>query len=98
MPPDQVASPARRVYFSLQSAYIGTEPERFRGLESARRFIADLQNATTSDLVRSLLGQAMAAAEDDDCYKALKIVRGIIRHEDRMLGNMQTAHQKNMEH
>ena len=38
MPPDQVHSPARRIYFALQSAYIGSEPEREGGLDSARRF------------------------------------------------------------
>ena len=28
MPPDQADSPARRIYFALQSAYIGAEDER----------------------------------------------------------------------
>ena len=28
MPPDQADSPARRIYFALQSAYIGNETER----------------------------------------------------------------------
>ena len=36
MPPDQVHSPARRIYFALQSAYIGSESEREGGLDSAR--------------------------------------------------------------
>ena len=43
MPPDQVDSPARRIYFALQSAYIGNETEREGGLESARHFIAEFQ-------------------------------------------------------
>ena len=30
MPPDQADSPARRIYFALQSAYIGAEDERSR--------------------------------------------------------------------
>src|ERR1700733_1423164 len=65
MPPDQVNSPARRIYFALQSAYIGEESEREGGLESARHFIADFQQATTSDLVRTILDQALIAAEED---------------------------------
>ena len=36
MPPDQADSPARRIYFALQSAYIGAEDERPCGLASAR--------------------------------------------------------------
>jgi len=85
MPPDQADSPARRVYFALQSAYIGNETEREGGLESARHFIADLHQATTSDTVRLLLDQALVAAEEDDCYQALKLVRRVIQHEDAVL-------------
>jgi len=86
MAPDQVHSPARRIYFALQSAYIGTESEREGGLDSARGFIADFQQATTSDLVRLILEQALLAAEEDDCYQALKLIRRIIQHEDAVLG------------
>ena len=86
MPPDQVDSPARRIYFALQSAYIGSETERESGMESARHYINDFQDATTSDLVRGILAQALIAAEEDDCYQALKLVRRIIQHEDAVLG------------
>jgi flagellar protein FlbT len=86
MPPEQVDSPARRIYFALQSAYIGIESEREEGLNSARRFIADFQQATTSELVRMILDQVLVAAEEDDCYRALKLVRRIIQHEDAVLG------------
>jgi flagellar biosynthesis repressor protein FlbT len=86
MPPDQVNSPARRIYFALQSAYIGSETEREGGLGSARHFIAEFQLATTSDLVRLILDQALVAAEEDDCYQALKLVRRIIQHEDAVFG------------
>jgi flagellar protein FlbT len=86
MPPDQATSPARRIYFALQSAYIGTETEREGGLDSARHFIAEFQAATTSNLIRMILDQALISAEEDDCYQALKLVRRIIQHEDAMLG------------
>ena len=49
MPPDQMTSPARRIYFALQTAYIGDEGEREAGLEAARHFIAEFQQATTSE-------------------------------------------------
>ncbi len=86
MPPDQADSPARRIYFALQSAYIGNETEREGGLQSARHFIAEFQQATTSDLVRMILDQALLAAEEDNCYQALKLVRRVIQHEDAVLG------------
>lgn len=86
MAPDQCTTPARRVYYALQSAYIGDETERAAGLVAARALIAEYQAATTSALAADILGRALAAAEADDCYRALKLARRIIRHEDSILG------------
>lgn len=86
MPPDQADSPARRIYFALQSAYIGADDERPAGLDAARCLIAAFKIATTSTLARDILDRALAAAEADDCYLALKLARRIIRHEDAVLG------------
>jgi flagellar protein FlbT len=86
MPPDQANSPARRIYFALQTAYIGEEAERRDGLAAARELIAAFKAATTSALACDILDRALAAAESDDCYQALKLVRRIIRHEDVVLG------------
>ena len=86
MPPDQVDSPARRIYFALQSAYIGSEEERPKGLIAARSLIAEFKESTTSALACEILDRALAAAEDDNCYQALKLTRRIIRHEDAVLG------------
>src|ERR1700754_191490 len=62
MPPDQADSPARRIYFALQSAYIGAESERSAGLEAARELIAAFKAATTSASARDILDNALAAA------------------------------------
>lgn len=88
MPMDQADSPARRIYFALQSAYIGSEEERPDGLESARQLIVAFKDATTSSLARDILDRALAAAEADDCYQALKLTRRIILHEDAVLGRV----------
>ncbi len=86
MPPDQAHTPARRIYFALQTAYIGTQEERARSLISARDLISEFKQATTSRLAREILDDALAAAEADECYRALKLVRRIIRHEDAVMG------------
>ena len=86
MTPDGASTPARRIYFALQTAYIGDEDEREAGLALARRLIADFQAATTSALARDLLDRALAAAEADECYQALKLVRRVMRHEEIVLG------------
>jgi flagellar protein FlbT len=91
MAPEQSDSPARRIYFALQCAYIGVDTERERGLESARTLIADFKASTTSSLARDILDRALTAAEADDCYAALKLVRRIMRHEDNVLGRTAAA-------
>lgn len=85
MKPDEADSPARRIYYALQSAYIGVDEERGRGLIAARTLIELFKRATTSELARDILDRALAAAEADDCYQSLKLARRIIRHEDTVL-------------
>ncbi|HYZ33332.1 MAG TPA: flagellar biosynthesis repressor FlbT [Crenalkalicoccus sp.] len=86
MPPEGATTPARRIYFALQTAYIGTEEERAGGLAAARGLIADFQEATTSRSARALLAEALALAESDDCYRALKLARRVMWHEAEVLG------------
>lgn len=86
MTPEAAHTPARRIYFALQTAYIGDEDEREAGLLAARRLIGDFQAATTSTLARDLLDRALAAAEADECYTALKLVRRVMRHEEVVMG------------
>jgi flagellar biosynthesis repressor protein FlbT len=88
MPPEQADSPARRIYFALQSAYIGNEGEREQGLIAARDLVSAFKEATTSTLAREILDAVLVAAEADDCYRALKLARRIIRHEDAVLGRV----------
>ena len=91
MPPDQADSPARRIYFALQSAYIGADDERSRALETARELIGAFKQATTSPLACEILDRALTAAEADQCYQALKLARQIIQHEDSVLGRAPAA-------
>jgi flagellar biosynthesis repressor protein FlbT len=88
MAPDQADSPARRIYFALQSAYIGIEEERAQALICARDLIVAFQTASTSALAREILDRALTHAEADECYLALKLARRIIRHEDAVLGRV----------
>ena len=86
MPPEAATTPARRIYFALQTAYIGTEDERAGGLQAARALIGEFQQATTSALAREVLRRALELAEADDCYQALKLARRVMRHEEEVLG------------
>jgi flagellar protein FlbT len=86
MAPEEADSPARRIYFALQTAYIGEPDERTRGLTAARELVAQFRDVTTSALAREILERIIALAESDQCYQALKLARRIMRHEDAVLG------------
>jgi flagellar biosynthesis repressor protein FlbT len=86
MAPEHADSPARRIYFALQLAYIGTDEERVRGMAQVRATIAEFRAVTTSALARDILDRVLALVEVDECYAALKLTRRIIRHEDTVLG------------
>lgn len=86
MSPEQADTPARRIYFALQSAYVGDESERSSGLTTAHELIVAFKAATTSALAREILDRAEAAAVEDNCYLALKLARRIMNHEDTVLG------------
>ncbi len=86
MAPEDADSPARRIYFALQMAYIGAEQERPHGVAQARGAIREFQAVTTSPLARDILDRTLALVEADECYAALKLARRIMRHEDGVLG------------
>ena len=56
MAPETATTPARRIYFALQTAYIGNDAERPGGLVAARGLIAEFQEATTSATVQEHAG------------------------------------------
>ncbi|MFN7307404.1 MAG: flagellar biosynthesis repressor FlbT [Alphaproteobacteria bacterium] len=86
MTPEMANTPARRIYFALQTAYIGDYDERKAGLQLARDLTMEFRDATTSDMVKDLLDRALKAAEVDQCYQALKLARRVMRHEEVVLG------------
>ena len=86
MTPDMADTPARRIYFALQTAYIGDHDERMVGLEEAKQRIAEFKDATTSNLAREYLDRALALAEEDQCYQALKFARRVMRPEEVVMG------------
>jgi flagellar protein FlbT len=83
--PEEADTPARRIYFALQTAYVGTDEERQASLALARELIETFKAATTSALAREILDRALALAEGDDCYQALKLAKRIMRHEAAVL-------------
>jgi flagellar protein FlbT len=86
MAPETATTPARRIYFALQCAYVGPEDEREAAMADAHRLVAEFQEATTSNMARQLLERALALAEGEEWYQALRLLRHVMRHEATVLG------------
>ena len=86
MTPAQANTPARRIYFALQTAHLGTPEERAAGLSMAQQYAREFMEATESLAVKDTLRAAIAAAEADNGYDALRLAREVVRHEEEVLG------------
>jgi len=85
MPPHEADSPARRIYYALQTAYIGDDQERLSGMADARARAEEFKQATTSPMAVAILDQAMSCANAGRCYQALRLARRVVQHEDAVL-------------
>ncbi len=94
---EQANSPARRIYFMLQTAYLGEADEAGPRLEIARELTVEYQAATTSQMAREILERALQSAEEGDYYRALKLLKRIIRHEDSVLHPNRAIEQEDSE-
>ena len=92
MAPNEATTPARRIYYALQTAYIGNDEERPEALSAAQKLIAMFREVTTSPTARLILDEIADAAKRDLCYQALKLTRRIIRHEDAVLPPCASSH------
>ncbi|MDB5369520.1 MAG: flbT [Roseomonas sp.] len=86
MAAEEATTPARRIYFALQTAYIGHDAEREGGLVLARALVADYRDSAAAETAKALMAQALAAAEADESYQALKLTRRVMRQEDALPG------------
>jgi flagellar protein FlbT len=79
---EAATTPARRIYFALQTAYVGPESERAGGMALARGLVEDFLLSEATETAKALIGKALALAEADDSYQALKLVRRVMQQED----------------
>ena len=88
MPPDQADSPGPAHLFRVAIRLYRLDRGTTRGLESARRTDRRIPGSHYLGSGARDPRRALAAAEADDCYQALKLARRIIRHEDSVLGRV----------
>lgn len=91
LPAEAATTPIRRIYFALQTAYVGNGEERQGGLALARDLVAEYRGQDVAEAAKEAVARALAAAEADECYEALKLVRRLMRQEDDAAGGGNTA-------
>lgn len=74
----ETATPAARVYFALQCAYIFSE-RKDHYLSLFRQFLDDYVTAAPS--AKGISDQIKAAVDDGKIYKGLKLTQKLIGHE-----------------
>ncbi len=85
MRPEHANTPARRVYFAIQCAYIADASERQGYLDQANIYIQDFEGATESGKVRGLLADMRRNLDQRAYYDALKLCRDLITYEQIVL-------------
>ncbi len=85
MRPEGANTPARRIYFAAQSAYIADKSERATFLKYLEDYVNDFVEATTIPIVKDALSRLMRAANENEFYTALKVARRLIEYEDTIL-------------
>lgn len=83
--PNDANTPARRLYFAIQAAYICEDAERPQFLDLARGLAVDYAEATTSATVRRVVERAIEELEEGKCWEAMRRVRELFPHDDAML-------------
>jgi flagellar protein FlbT len=85
MRPEHASTPARRIYFAIQCAYIADAAERQPYLDQTDGFIKDFEGATESPKILGLLTDMRRHIDQRAYYDALKLCRDLIAYEELIL-------------
>lgn len=86
LPPHLVTSPARRIYFSIQCAYVADDEERPPYIEAALKYAQEFRDTTLSDRVKRLAEQVVEQVGREAFYEAMRTAQEIMKYEDFVLG------------
>jgi len=81
---EQASTPAKRIYFCLQLAYLDSDHERDY-LEKANLLVRDFINAAPTEEVREILEPVGIDVSARNYFKALKQLKKLIAYEEKRL-------------
>jgi flagellar protein FlbT len=85
LPEEEAITPAQKIYYAVQQAYIGADATRPEALAAARALIAtqrdDAQHNNADPALRERLEHILSILADNAGFEALKLARQLIRDE-----------------
>lgn len=88
MPPSDATTPARRLYFAIQNAYITRDEERGAWLAKAFALHRDLRDALSHPKQLETLSIIEQALHDRAFHRALKACLSVMDYERALLGEV----------
>jgi flagellar protein FlbT len=85
LPPALATTPARRIYYALQCAYVADPEERGGFHEMALGYARDFREATLSEKMRGIVDQILELAAAEEYYKAMRAAQDVMEYEDFVL-------------
>ena len=82
MAPHEAETSIRKLYYRLQTSYVGPIEERAEAVEDVQRLFDHLRQEALPEAADALL-VVEEAVRSEDFYKALKLLRAMIRDENR---------------
>ncbi|HZH27272.1 MAG TPA: flagellar biosynthesis repressor FlbT [Azospirillaceae bacterium] len=92
LPPDMANTPARRIYFAIQCAYVAAPEEQQQYRDLADRYVADFKGATSSQRIQVLLDEILEFVSAERYYEALRGAQEVVRYEDFVLKQQSWEH------
>ena len=91
MSASDATTPARSLYYALQTAYIGNDGEREPAMQRARGLAERCTAQASSPLIERAVSLMLEAADTDRFYLGLKLARRLVRYEDAVALGSTTA-------
>ena len=86
MRPEHATTPARRIYFAVQCAYMADPGESAPFLDKVAELVGDFEGATGSTRARTTLVRIRDEVTIGRFYEALKLCRELMSYEEMVLG------------
>lgn len=83
--PEEATTPARRIYFAIQNAYVADPEEQPGWIEQANRYIDEYAGAIVSPPIVKKVAAIRLHLASNEYYQALRLSRELFAHDDRML-------------